>query len=371
MAITIEDFLQDLQAGGQLDSQGKFTLDMGHAKEKLAGYLLERTDDLLLKLVQAGVAAGATRLDLESKASHVKFTMRGATFPKGSLGQILNYLLGEQQDGNRALKHLAMAVNTAITTRPTAIALAEWNGHNGTLYRWSRKGKEVLPFHCKARDPLTTFQLLRTEQEWWSSFLHLLGQRDILSMVFGTRRGWDADRLMVYDKACWCPVPLYLNGRLMDEAPLVVGEDKATRQETNLRHKSEFRLPCGPNSLGVRVTARKVLPWPQHDFPSGPYGAVLTAGREDAWISVPSKLELTSDGVTLVRQSISGVPRGTFVRVVAAADGYETDLTGLKLITNEQLYQLTAWVLEHASQMFIMTDPPLGKLPHLQLARGG
>lgn len=371
MAITIESFLQDMQAQGELDSQGKFTLDMGHAKEKLAGYLLERTDDLLLKLVQAGVAAGSNRLDMESRASHIKFTMRGAVFPKGSLGQILNYLLGEQQDGNRALKHLAMAVNTAITTRPTAIALAEWNGNNGTLYRWSRKGKEVLPFAAKTKEPLTTFQLLRTEQESWSAIWHMLGQRDILSMIFGTRRGWDADRLMVYDKACWCPVPLYMNGRLMDEAPLVIGEDKATRQETNLRHKSEYRLPCGPNSLGVRVTARKVQAWPQHEFPLGPWGAVITAGREDAWIQVPSKLELTADGVTLVRQSISGVPKGTFVRVVAAADGYETDLTGLKLITNEQLHQLTGWVLEHAAQMYTLTDPPLGKLPNLYLSRGG
>ncbi|MBT9589238.1 hypothetical protein IV102_38280 [bacterium] len=369
MTISLDNFLQDLQSEGQLDSKGKFTLDMGHAKEKLAGYLLEKTEDVLLKLVQTGVAAGASKLELESKATHIKFTMHGAVFPPKSLGQILNYLLGENESENRALRHLAMAVNTAVTTRPTAIALAEWDGQKeGILYRWSSKGKETLPWRPgRTAQPLATFQLMRTPEEYKGNIWHLLSQRDILSMLFGTKRGWDPDRLMIHERGCWCPIPLYMNGRLMEESPLVIGRDRATHQDTNLKHKSEFRLPCGPGSQGVRATTRKVLPWPTHEFPPGPYGAIITAGREDAWVEVPSYLELTLDGITLSRAKILGTPKDTFVRVVAAADGYKTDLPGLKLIQDQQLAQLTSWVLEHAAQMFPAAG--LGNSPNLHLAR--
>jgi hypothetical protein len=368
MSISLDDFLHDLQSEGQLDSKGQFTLDLGHAREKLARYLLEKTEDVLLKLVQTGVAAGANKLSLESKATHIKFTMHGAVFPPRSLGQVLNYLLGDQEPDQRALRHLAMAVNTAVTTRPTAIALAEWDGHKGTVYRWSSKGKEVSPWRPgHTAQPQATFQLLRTPEEYKGNIWHLFSQRDIWSMIFGTKAGWDPDRLMLHERACWCPVPLYMNEKLMEEPTLLVGRDRATQIDTPLKHKSEYRLPCPPGSHGVRTTTRKLPPWPEHQFPPGPWGAVLTAGREEAWVSVPSSLELTLDGVTVARSTILGLPKGTFVRAVAAADGYLTDPTGLKLTQDQQLAQLTSSLLEHAAQMF----PPaqLGSPPHLHLSR--
>ena len=371
MTINLDSFLTELQSEGRLDSQGKFTLDLGHAREKLARYLLENTEDVLLKLVQAGVAAGASKLSLESKSTHINFTMYGAVFPNRALAQILSYLLDEGQvSDSRALQHLAMAVNTAVTTRPTAIALAEWNGTRGTIYRWSKKGKEVAPWQPgRAAQPLAAFQLLRTAEEHKGNLWHLWSQRDIWSMLFGTKGGWDPDRLLLHQRAAWCPIPLLMNGKVMIESPLLTGIDRASQATATLLHKEEFRLPGAPDSPGIRTTTRRVKPMlADHEFPTGPCAAVITVGKESPKVQVPSLFDFTVDGVTVQSVPIYGAPKGTYVRAIAAADGYKTDITGLKLIqTDQQLYELSNRVLEHAARLF--PGRQLGALPNLYLAR--
>jgi len=362
--------LEALQSEGELDSRGKFTVDLGHARERLANCLLEKTEDLLVKLVQAGVAAGANRLDLESKSTHITFTMYGAVFPKGSLGKILNYILGDSESEHRCLRHLAMAVNTAISTRPTAIALAEWDGKDGKLYRWTNQGKTVSPWTPSgAQTPLATFQLIRTPEEYRGNLLHMLFQRDLFSMFRGTKAGWDADMLMLHEKACWCPVPIHMNGRLMDEGYLAIGKERGTHEPLNLKHKSEYRLASKPLCGSVRITRREVLPWPGHQFPQPPCGAILTGGPEQGKVSVSSLIHFTVDGVLAGTYSIGGIPKNSFIRAVVAADNQETDLTGLKLVGTHELFSLGDWALQHASQMYPAAG--LGAAPELYVNRVG
>ena len=111
---------------GQLDSQGQFTLALAQAREKLAKFLLKSPQDYLLKLIQAGVAAGAQRLELKTGANRVLFRMHG-------------------NSDSRALRHLAIATHSAVQIRPTGISLATWDGRSGEKHHWTRKAEPVSP----------------------------------------------------------------------------------------------------------------------------------------------------------------------------------------------------------------------------------
>jgi hypothetical protein len=367
VALSIDHFLQDLQSEGELDSKGAFTLDFSKSKEKLAQFLLEKAEHILLKLVQAGVAAGAQQLDFESKTQHIKFTMYGAKFDFQALGQILNFLLHDE-GGDRAIRHLAMAVNTAVSTRPTQIALACWDGRQGQLYRWSNEGRKIEPWTPPKRDrPVTHFQLLRTAEEANSNFWHFLSQRDILGMLLGTKKGWDPDRLMLHEMACWCPIPIRMNGRWMDPVPLIVARDKSTLQETPVKHKAEYRMPAAPGSLGIRTLEKGVNPWPNTRFPDGPVGAVMVAGNELHWLKMPSFVELVVDGVLVQRRVIKGPSTNqSFVRIVASADHCPTDFNGLRLREQEEsLVLLKNQLLESARELFVSGN--LGVAPEMEI----
>lgn len=368
MTLSLENFLEDLKAEAKLDSTGQFTLDLAHARDKLAAFQLKKTEDLLLKLVQCGVAGGASKMDFESKNTHIRFVFHDLVFSQKELGQILNYLLSQESASNRALTHLATAVNTAVGTRPSTIALASWDGNRGHLTRWSSQGKESSLWSPPSGGrPQTLFQLIRTPAEWKETIKHMFNQRDVFGMLFGWKTGWTADQELLADRAAWCPVPIYMNGKLLPECPLVMGRVRSSQQERVIRHTMEARLAGGAGCCGLRVTKRAVTPWNGTDFPGGPVAAVVTAAKEEGGLQIPSYLELVNDGITSERRMIQGLPRDYFLRILAAADGFQTGLDGFLLVEDENYRQLMSWLLEQSSQLF--TAGNLGPLPQLNLAR--
>ncbi len=368
MTLSLDTFLEDLKAEAKLDSSGQFTLDLAHARDKLAAFQLKKTDDLLLKLVQCGVAGGASKMDFESKNTQIRWVFHDLVFSQKELGQILNYLLYRETAGNRALTHLATAVNTAVGTRPSTIALASWDGKHGHVTRWSSQGKESAAWiPPRGGRPQTVFQLIRTQGEWWETIKHLFNQRDIFGILFGWKTGWAADQELVAERAAWCPVPIYMNGKLLPETPLVMGRVRSSQQEKVIRHAAEARLSGSAGCCGLRLTRRAMNPWHGTDFPKGPVAAVVTADKERDGLQIPSYLELVNDGIISERRMIQGMPRDTFVRILAAADGYQTGLDGFQLVEEDNFRQLIAWLMEQSAQLFPAAG--LGPLPQLNLAR--
>lgn len=369
MTLSLDNFLEDLQSEARLDSSGQFTLDLSHARDKLATFQLKRTDDLILKLVQCGVAGGASRMGFESKSTHIRFTFHDLVFAQSELGHILNYLLNPETSSNRALTHLATAVNTAVGTRPSAIALACWDGQRGYVVRWSSQGKQIEPWSAdRGFAPQTLFQLTRTPSEWKESIKHLFNQRDVLGMLFGWKSGWSADEELLADRAAWCPVPTTMNGKMLPEVPLVMGRERSSQRDIVIKHTSELRLAGGAGCRGLRLATRGLTPWPESQFPSTPVAAVMTAGTEDRGKQIPSYIELVSDGVITERRMLSGVPRDFFVRVLAAADaGFTTTLDGFVLVDDENYQELIRWLTAQAAGLF--PSAGLGGLPQLSLNR--
>lgn len=368
MTLSLENFLEDLKGEAKLDSSGKFTLDLAHARDKLAAFQLKKTDDLLLKLVQCGVAGGASKMDFESKNTHVRFIFHDLVFNQKELGGILNYLLYREASDNRALTHLATAVNTAVGTRPSTIALASWDGSHGHVTRWSSQGKESSMWAPpRGGRPQTLFQLIRTPAEWKETIKHMFNQRDVFGMLFGWKTGWTADQELLAERAAWCPVPIYMNGKILPESPLVMGRVRSSQQERVIRHASEARLSGGAGCCGLRITSRALNPWTGTHFPKGPVAAVITADKERDGLQIPSYLELVNDGIISERRMIQGMPRDFFVRILAAADGFPTGLDGFQLVEDDNYRQLMDWLMEQSAQLFPSGN--LGPLPQLNLAR--
>lgn len=369
MTLSLDNFLEDLKAEARLDSTGKFTLDESAALDKLAAFQLKRTDDLILKLVQCGVAGGASKMDFESKNTHIRFTFHELVFSQVELGRILSYLLNQEAASSRALIHLATAVNTAVGTRPSAIALASWDGSRGYLVRWSSSGKKVEPWNpSRGQGPQTLFELTRTKAEWWDTIKHLFNQRDVFGMLFGWKTGWAADEELLADRAAWCPVPIFMNGKPLPEVPLVVGRERSSQRDIPISHTAELRLGGGAGCRGLRLSKRKLVPWPETQFPSGPVAAVMTAGEENRRQQVPSYLELISDGIVTERRMLGGVPRDYFVRILAAADaGFKTGLDGFMLVDDANYQELIGWLMEQANGLWPAAGP--GPRPQIQLNR--
>jgi hypothetical protein len=361
--VSVDSFLQELTREGHLDSAGEFTLSLDHAKDKLSEFLLNSTDDYLLKLIQAGVAAGANRMELNSGTSSVHFVMHGVSFAPHDLENILAHLLRPAQGAQaRALRHLAIAINTAIMTRATGITLATWDGRHGHRIFWKSTGRSSQNWRPSGSQPQVLFQLRRTVVESASQFMHLLSQRDILSMLLGSRAGLDPDRQMVLDRAIWCPVPLALNGRWMPRpavAPPAASGVGFARQRIEQRLWLERSQPDDP---GIRNFNEKGLSWPWRRNYLAPQSGTVSAGTHGVFDGTNSQLNWVLDGVLVASQPLHEIPMGSFGWGVMSAHGCSTDLTGMRPVQNEFLQSLAEPAFEALKRHLGVHQAPVNRL---------
>ena len=333
--LSIECFLRGLAGEARLDSHGSFTLALAKAREKLARYLLSSPQDYLLKLIQAGVAAGAQRLELKTSTNRVFFKMRGVHYPSSQLLNIVDSLLqGETQD--RALRHLAIAIHSAVQIRPQGVSLASWDGQTGQKHRWDQNGSTTEPWRPGRGEPsCVQVEIQRTASEVLWQLAHLVGKRDVLSMLVASRRGLDPDALLVLERASWCPVPLSLNGRWLPKPEL--GMSLGRSLQWKAREEGD---------VGIRCFEPKQITWPWTSNFKAPHSAVmrLYGSKGLTWIS---------DGVTVGK---SRFRRDTWM--TASIGNCSLDPTGLQVIQDKSLTQrkkmLEDWVTKFSSASHIL-----------------
>lgn len=323
--LSIECFLLELAGEGRLDSQGQFTLALAQAREKLAKFLLKSPQDYLLKLIQAGVAAGAQRLELKTGSNRVLFRMLGVHYPSRDLANILDALLHTNSD-SRALRHLAIATHSAVQIRPTGISLATWDGRSGEKHHWDAKGRTSQPWRPGKGDQASVqVEIQRTGSEVLEQLTHLMGQRDLLSMLVGSRRGFDADAMFVLKRASWCPIPLSLNGRWLPkpEVDVVSGQALQWKEREG-------------DDVGIRCYEPNRITWPWTCNYQAPRSAVMR-------FYGPKGVSWIYDGVSVGKSKFR---RDSWM--TASAANCNLDLTGLQVIHDEALAQrrqsLEEWV---------------------------
>lgn len=133
----IQEFLDEQRSNGRYDSTGVFTAEAGKALSKLAAYQLPRPSAWVLKMIQAGVAAGVSSISVGLVASGYQMVFRGPplvsarelsetwTSPTAAVSSILKHLMV----GLRAVS-IGQKRSVLVTWRPVqgAVTALHWNG---------------------------------------------------------------------------------------------------------------------------------------------------------------------------------------------------------------------------------------------------
>src|SRR5690606_20095120 len=116
--------LDELRAGGELDSRGQFTLDRAQARAKMQKFQLDDPRRYVLELVQAAVLRGATAVSFEIDADDMRMRCDGQPFTAAELAELWGSIFADGDDRPlRGLKQLALGLNAALGLNPKRIVV--------------------------------------------------------------------------------------------------------------------------------------------------------------------------------------------------------------------------------------------------------
>ncbi len=128
----IEEFLAAQQESGQVESEGGFTVAVEKARQKLGKFQLEHPGFYLLKVVQAAVWGGATRIDIEENRNGL--TLSFATSASiGTLDEVWAALRNPLDMTESPLQMLALGFNAGMFSGARRVSLVCWGAERSYL----------------------------------------------------------------------------------------------------------------------------------------------------------------------------------------------------------------------------------------------
>ena len=270
---------EQLQAEGELDSSGRFSLDPRLAAEKMSRYRLNDPLSYVLHLVASGVASGASQLSFRGGHGQLIFEHDGQAPTFAELTGLLDGLLVSPAPPP-PLWELAIALQGARTLRPT-ITVECAQGH---LTMTPRK--------------LTVTPQLTIRRLSLSIFLHSLLKTDLPEFQLLSQR------------CLYCPIPVHLPEGLINRP---------------FPHTSCWSQPDR-------------IPWPLQQAapqsrPAAPWG--WAGGRYASPRTQGAQLEMVVHGVSYL-QTPDQLPGDALV----FSDTLSKDLSQGKIVENELYAQM-------------------------------
>lgn len=333
----LDILLQKARAQGQFDSQGDFTVAFRRAQTLVGEDFAQLYPGAyLLKIIQCGVGAGSESINVSCGRKEARVQLVGSR-PRKLQGRLLAALRdGKQEFSDHPLGLLSVAVWGALAHG----ARVEWScydGHSGERLLISQDGIELEtlsnpPWPCADEGGF---------------FFRAIRDSKLAKM----------ERAFIKDRCGYCPIPLFLDGRLvrhswLGEKPVKVTDWYKNYHRPGLRIL-ETHLPA-PEDTHTRDTI--ALP-PTNDRTchslNGEYQGASwllknprvyllkcpTEGPILGAISVPIDLEGTSRirlvkfGVCLDAESPRLDPSGLLI--VHSAINLQTDLSGMRVIKDD------------------------------------
>ncbi len=348
--VTLENLLEDLHDDGETESSGVFTLDPKKAREKLQNFAFVSPDDYLPKLVQAGVAAGASQIEVEVNASIVELLFRDLYFEKDQVQGLMNYLLVENCPPEwRPLRHLAAGLRGSLAVEPGLVWWESWSDGKGYQRRWSDQDWNLK-------------ELERSEQQGRFSRFHLVRQagkrfRLAFSSLFQSK---EHERPGLLRRCAYLAQPLTLNGEPIKRAEFGRPRYPGYRIELD-ENPGESRPPpylASDQLVEGLIDKHHHLAevYPTDDRPTSliqpPHSQAtlktLTGGPCRAWLGLEAQLEKTArityieDGVVLETRELElGIPG---LVGIYSAEGLPKDLTGFSLVEGEAYRAHLDWL---------------------------
>lgn len=331
MTSEIDSFLEREHAEGKIDSEGVFTLDLLAARRKYREYLLTDPHRYVLRLVRAAVTSGATQIDIIANHHWVTVWMDSLPLSSEELPRIFDFVGGNASGP----ANLAVAVNASLALEPTRVVVAVRDEErNVKLVIQPQSGCFLEDIERGPRG--TAVQVNHRGGGFWGFLRESQEQR------------------LLHDEASYCPIPITLNGKLLQP------EWSAVRSLSALRPVADSAsvLALPPNYFWVDHHALEVRILADPTYPLASIG-IRRAGRASAVLNygvpsemgilerckvlfklrcgkskVPNHLQLVHSGQTL-GTIVLNLPN-SYYEVVADCSQFELDVTGETVVGSDE-----------------------------------
>lgn len=368
----LAELLGSLASEGSLNSSGTFTVDLRAALPKLEKFQLPRPYFGLLKVVQSGVASGASFVDCSFTPTGIIIEHDGQAPEPAQLRELFNYLLSSQRGpAERALRDLAVGVNTSLARGASWVEVSARGSEGWINQRWTSRSETSQSERMGDTRANLRFELRRTGRQT-AGELYQRANKDIFQLLKGSRDVLDEDARAVFDRCRHSPVPVRINGRptlapSMGRSVMrrwspwkLVQHRKASVAEVYLMTDRPSPHLLSPPPLS-EAPLRFVM---EGAYERGEFhgsGALLPATqqrlRERCCFAVlcfrgvstiPGEMIVVKDGVDLARLTPPSLPRG--VSVLLTAEGMRLDLSQFRIVDTEETRERLDWISHRAAE---------------------
>ncbi len=236
---------------GTCVERGTFRLDWQRARRKIQDFKLAEPHAYVLELVQAAVAADATRIQIRMDADDMRLEFDGQPYSRAELDGLFDALFTEEPSRAR-LKQLALGAVTSLGLGPKFVTIA------------SGDGRRAAELSMTSLDDVR-LRALPEDEIFSGTRVHL---REKLSWKVMAEAMWrpNPEEGLLRERCRFCPVPITLNGDDL-RWPLVEtsGVAQLAFEENSTRGEVVLPVRPGPRSelyiclRGVQIV-RELLP---------------------------------------------------------------------------------------------------------------
>lgn len=311
----MDRFLEEGRNVGQHDSEGCFQLSGERALAKLAQFTVSRPEQWILKMVQAAVAGGATRLAITQSRRETRLVFALSDLP--ALAELELALLAPESPATPFLTELTIGLRSLLSTRRLTVV---WPGEEEGCLRWN--GQSLL--RETSSSARTSFEVVveASGQGW------LGGQKE---------RAAESHALQT--EAAYCPIPLWLDGREVSVLDLPPVSRHTDHVEGSPRHLACGYLsdPQGEGEPAISTRTRNplytgtpLMRWSRGERADlGSFSVFSSRSRRAADVDETFRFIWTRYGVACAVREHDSAPLGGFLQL--SGDHLRSDLSGLSL----------------------------------------
>ena len=336
----LEGFLARQESLGQWDSQGVFTVALAEARKKLSKFALKDPAFYVLKVIQAGVAMGATLMEVNTNATGLSVWF--ALSEGQSFESFVAAVAATDREADRAesegIRLLAEGFNAAVHGRFSLVSVTKWVGGTGSALLVNGMKVSTGPAPPRPRE-------IHSSAEVW------------MFTVARNRRDWMGPGLeetsLIQSRCLFLPARFRMDGELLfgrpdvPESPLWLSSFSAPFwlvERLELCSKGRVRIQVckeGDRRLGQSGWLSSLThPW--DSFCLQPKSAELgleTTCRAAYYLPVglegDDRVMFLRHGVVVGTIPVRGSGAGALA--IVDADGLNFDLTGFGLVRDEKL----------------------------------
>lgn len=337
----IEDFLTAQKESGQVESQGGFTIAVEKARQKLGKFQLDDPGFYLLKVIQAAVWGGASRIEIRTSRDKLALWF-DAPIPLGPFDEFWAALRNPLETSEGPFKLLALGFNAGMFSGSKQVSLVWWGAEESRSLlavgdELSGASTPERPAELAWAANLYMFSVLKSQAGWFKSAL----QKEL-----------DAVR----GRCGYCPVEIRIDG-----TALVPGRPpRATTASWLQPHSLPFWLVerAVPEEAGgisvagprMRGRIRVASGWRRGDRlpetflwqPAEPEfrGSLRCSGvyALPLGLSGPDRVALVRHGVMVATITVHNSRAGAYA--VVPADSLSFDLSGFGVVRDGRFEEL-------------------------------